>query len=112
MTDLYILAAQLYHVVYNNGGTALFVNLEKLYQDYYGTPLKLSSFQIFSIDEFYFDFDLMFFIKGSKKKGVVVLNRNLAGKLEAFVVLYFGYYLNFFFFRKLYTSAAIYVQVQ
>lgn len=78
LTDLYILAAQLYHVVYNNGGTALFVNLEKLYQDYYGTPLKLSSFQIFSIDEFYFDFDLMFFIKGSKKKGVVVLNRNLA----------------------------------
>ncbi|XP_072396076.1 meiosis regulator and mRNA stability factor 1 [Diabrotica undecimpunctata] len=78
LTNLYVLAAQLYHVLYKNGGSALYCNIEKLYQDFYGKALKLSSYQIYSIDDFYNHYNLMFFIRSSKKKTVVVLNRNLA----------------------------------
>lgn len=79
LTVLYILAAQIYHIIYNNGGSVLYNNLEKLYFETFGKPLKLSNYNIYSVDEFYNNFNLLFFIRGSKKKSIVVLHRNLAG---------------------------------
>ncbi|XP_018577487.1 meiosis regulator and mRNA stability factor 1 [Anoplophora glabripennis] len=81
LTVLYILAAQIYHIIYNNGGSVLYNNLEKLYFETFGKPLKLSNYHIYSVDEFYNNFNLLFFIRGSKKKSVVVLHRNLAEHL-------------------------------
>ncbi|CAG9812530.1 unnamed protein product [Phaedon cochleariae] len=81
LTSLYIVAAQLYHVIYSNSGNVPYYNLEKAYYDYYGKPLKLSNYQIFSVDEFYNHFNLLFFIRGSKKKSTVMLHRNLAEHL-------------------------------
>lgn len=79
LTSLYVLAAQLYYVVCNNNGSVEFNRLEYLYEQYYSKPLKLSSFNINSVNEFYNRFNLMFYIRGSKKKSVVVLNKNLQG---------------------------------
>ncbi|XP_056643206.1 meiosis regulator and mRNA stability factor 1 [Diorhabda sublineata] len=84
LTNLYILAAQLYHVIYKNGGSVLYFNLEKLYQEHYGKVLKFSSYQIYTVADFYNHFNLMFFIKSRKMKSIVLLNRNLA---EHFVPL-------------------------
>ncbi|KAG5876129.1 hypothetical protein JTB14_007536 [Gonioctena quinquepunctata] len=81
LTAFYILAAQLYHIIYNSGGSVPYYNLEKLYYDSYGKTLKLSNYQIFTVDEFYNHFSLLFFIRGSKKKSIVMLNRNLAEHL-------------------------------
>lgn len=79
LTSLYVLAAQLYYVICNNNGSVEFNRLEYLYEQYYSKPLKLSSFNINSVNEFYNRFNLMFYIRGSKKKSVVVLNKNLQG---------------------------------
>ncbi|XP_074027472.1 meiosis regulator and mRNA stability factor 1-like protein isoform X2 [Leptinotarsa decemlineata] len=81
LTPLFVLAAQLYHVIYNSGGSVPYFNLDKLYYDFYGNALKLSNYQIYSVDEFYNYFSLLFFIRGSKKKSIVMLNRNLAEHL-------------------------------
>ncbi|KAJ8946869.1 hypothetical protein NQ318_006779 [Aromia moschata] len=78
LTALYILAAQLYHVLYSKGGSVPYNNLEKLYSETYGKTLKFSNYNIYSVDEFYNHFSLFFSIKGSKKKSVVTLNHNLA----------------------------------
>ncbi|KAJ8976619.1 hypothetical protein NQ317_017449 [Molorchus minor] len=51
LTVLYILAAQLYHIVYNHNGSILYNNIEKLYYETYGKPLKLSSYHMYSVDE-------------------------------------------------------------
>ncbi|CAG9863540.1 unnamed protein product [Phyllotreta striolata] len=78
LTKLYILSAQLYQVIYKNDGKCFYAHLEKLYEEYYGKPLKLTSYDIYSICEFYEHFNLMFFIKGRKNKEMVLLNKNLA----------------------------------
>ncbi|XP_050298717.1 meiosis regulator and mRNA stability factor 1 isoform X2 [Anthonomus grandis grandis] len=77
LTTLYILAAQLYYVICNNNGAVEFSKLEKTYEEYYCKPLQLSSYNINSVNEFYNKFNLIFYVRGSKKKSVVVLNRNL-----------------------------------
>lgn len=80
LTSLYVLAAQLYYVICNNGGAVEYSQLERLYGEYYRKPMKLSTFNINSVNEFYNRFNLMFYVRGSKKKSVVVLNKNLQGK--------------------------------
>ncbi|XP_066139891.1 meiosis regulator and mRNA stability factor 1 isoform X1 [Euwallacea fornicatus] len=77
LTSLYVLAAQLYFVICAHNGSLEFNQLECLYEEYYSKPLKLSSFNINTVNEFYNKFNLMFYVKGSKKKSVVVLSRNL-----------------------------------
>jgi meiosis arrest female protein 1 len=77
LTDLYVLAAQLYHVLYINGGSILFNNIERLYTQAFGKNIRLSEFNINSVDELYEQFDFLFFICGYKKS-VLALNRNLA----------------------------------
>lgn len=74
-----MLAAQLYHVIYNNGGSVLYNHLEKAYQEMYGKPLKLSTYQIRSVDEFYNYFNMMFYIRETRKKSVVFLHKYLIG---------------------------------
>jgi hypothetical protein len=81
LTDLYVLAAQLYHVLYINGGSILFNNIERLYTQAFGKNIRLSEFNINSVDELYEQFDFLFFICGYKKS-VLALNRNLAGELS------------------------------
>lgn len=83
LTDLYILSAQLYHVLYINGGSILFNNLERLYNQAFGKNLRLSDFNINTVDELYEQFDFLFFICGYKKS-VLALNRNLTGKFREF----------------------------
>nr|CAH7737791.1 unnamed protein product [Callosobruchus chinensis] len=78
LTPLFVLAAELYHAIYSNGGSVMYCHIEKLYYDYHNKPLRLYSFNINSMAEFYDHFNMIFFIKYKKKKSVVVLNRNLA----------------------------------
>lgn len=80
LTPLYVLAAQLYHMLYDHGGSMVYNNLEKAYQDKYGKPLKLSNFQIRSVGDFQNYYNLMFCIRDNNKKNVVVLNKYLAGE--------------------------------
>ncbi|KAL1498176.1 hypothetical protein ABEB36_009016 [Hypothenemus hampei] len=75
LTPLYVLAAQLYYVICNNQGAVEFSQLEKCYEEYYQKPMKLSSFGIKSANMFYNKFNLIFYIRGCKKKSVVVLNK-------------------------------------
>lgn len=78
LSDTYILAAQLYHLLYTNGGSILFNNLERLYGQCFGNTLKLSDFDIHSVDDLCKKFKFLFFVCGYKKT-VLALNRNLAG---------------------------------
>lgn len=88
LTPLYVLAAQLYHVIYKNGGNVLYINLEKAYLEMYGKPVKLSSYQLRSVDDFYNYFNLMFYIRENKKKSVVMLNKYLAGGYNFHLLLF------------------------
>ncbi|KAH1026039.1 hypothetical protein HUJ05_010628 [Dendroctonus ponderosae] len=77
LTSLYVLAAQIYCVICNHGGSVEYNKLEQLYEESYGKPMKLSSFNINSVNEFYNRFNLLFYVRGSKKNSIVVPNRNL-----------------------------------
>nr|XP_008196767.1 PREDICTED: meiosis arrest female protein 1 isoform X2 [Tribolium castaneum] len=77
LTDLYVIAAQLYHLLYTNGGSILFTNLPRLYYQAFGKNVRLSEYKINTIDQLYEQFDFLFFICGYKKS-VLALNRNLA----------------------------------
>ncbi|XP_063916773.1 meiosis regulator and mRNA stability factor 1 isoform X1 [Zophobas morio] len=77
LTDMYVLAAQLYHVLYVNGGSVLFNKLERLFSKAFNKTIKLSDYNINTVDELYEQFDFLFFVCGYKKS-VLALNRNLA----------------------------------
>lgn len=85
LTPLYVLAAQLYHVIYSNGGSVLYSNLDKVYQEMYGKPLKFSTYQIRSEEDFYNYFNLIFHIRYTRKKSVVFLHKHLSGWLSIFM---------------------------
>ncbi|XP_076269320.1 meiosis regulator and mRNA stability factor 1-like protein isoform X12 [Rhynchophorus ferrugineus] len=87
LTALYVLAAQLYYIICKNGGSIIFSHLEKVYMDHYNKPLKLSNFNINSMNEFYNNFSSIFYIKSNKKKCVVVLNRNLQDHISQLAVV-------------------------
>ncbi|XP_044272582.1 meiosis regulator and mRNA stability factor 1 [Tribolium madens] len=76
LTDLYVIAAELYHILYIIGGSILFDNLRRLYYEFFGKNIRLSDFKINTIDQLYEQFDFLFFICGYNKS-VLALNRNL-----------------------------------
>lgn len=77
LTNMYVFAAELYHLLCANWGSIPYNNLEILYQQEFGRTVKLSDYNINSIDELYEKFDFLFFICGYKKD-MLAVNRNLS----------------------------------
>lgn len=77
LSDIYVFAAELYHLLCASWGSISYSNLEKLYQQEFGRTIKLSDYNINSIDELYEKFDFLFFICGYKKD-MLAVNRNLS----------------------------------
>ncbi|KAI4457150.1 limkain b lkap [Holotrichia oblita] len=77
LTPLYIIAAQLYDIIYNTGGQLRYSELENAYKRHYGKEISYSNLNIKSMDDLITHLSFMLLIRGSGKKTNVILKLKL-----------------------------------
>ncbi|KRT80036.1 hypothetical protein AMK59_7328, partial [Oryctes borbonicus] len=77
LTPFYLLAAQLYNIIYRSGGQVNYSNLENLYKRFYNKEISYISLKVKSMEELISHLSFMLLIRGSKKKTNIVLNQKL-----------------------------------
>ncbi|KAK9887694.1 hypothetical protein WA026_000015 [Henosepilachna vigintioctopunctata] len=77
LTRLYVLAAQLYHVLYNNGGHVLYNDLERCLFACYGNQIKLEDYNIHSATDLVQCFNFLIFLRGSAPNRLISFNKQL-----------------------------------
>ncbi|XP_044758548.1 meiosis regulator and mRNA stability factor 1 isoform X2 [Coccinella septempunctata] len=78
LTRQYVLAAQLYQVLYNNGGQIVYNELERGLFACYGNEIKLEDYNIHSPNDLMKCFNFLIFLRGSGPNPLISFNKILA----------------------------------
>ncbi|KAK9739278.1 MARF1 LOTUS domain [Popillia japonica] len=77
LTPLYIIAAQLYDIIYKAGGQLRYSELENAYKRHYGKEISYTNLNVKSMDDLITHLSFMLLIRGSGKKTNVILKLKL-----------------------------------
>ncbi|KAL3273484.1 hypothetical protein HHI36_014925 [Cryptolaemus montrouzieri] len=78
LTRMYVLAAQLYQVLFNNGGHIFYSDLEKCLLSCYGNAIKLEDYNIHSVNDLVKCFGFLIFFRGNSSNQLISLNKKLS----------------------------------
>ncbi|XP_025836484.1 meiosis regulator and mRNA stability factor 1 isoform X1 [Agrilus planipennis] len=78
LTPLYVLAAQIYHILQENKGLIPLNNLSGLYAKKYGRPLKCTDYNFHSMEGLLNELNFVAVLRKSRRKCSLVLNKELA----------------------------------
>ncbi|XP_045477730.1 meiosis regulator and mRNA stability factor 1 isoform X2 [Harmonia axyridis] len=81
LTRQYVLAAQLYQVLYNNGGQIFYNDLERCLFACYGNEIKLEDYNIHSPSDLMRYFNFLIFIRGSGPNTLISFNKILTDQV-------------------------------
>lgn len=79
LTSFYIMAAQIYQIIYKAGGQILFSNLNNLYKKTFGKALIPADYDFNSLEDLLSSLSFLILIRGGRKKMSLILNRKLNG---------------------------------
>lgn len=77
LKKFFILAWEIYHIIYDNGGTVFFNQLENKYRKKLGRTLNIAEFNYSTLEELIGDLQFLLIIRGTRKRMSLILNEKL-----------------------------------
>lgn len=85
LTPRYALAARLYHLLYENGGSLLLGNVDGMYLRKYGKVLRPNEYDATTLNALLSQLSFLVVVRGRRNKRNVALNTSITSKFLSYI---------------------------